>query len=102
MGRSCDVERKRRIRTNEHNGRYDAVCWSGWRMNELKNFRDVFRGITPYSGTPPKGFLVDFLGTLTDSRFRIDFNGSPETDGGSAVTTRLPVIEDGEGWFEGV
>jgi hypothetical protein len=71
-------------------------------MNDLANFRDVFRGITPYSGTPPKGFLVDFLGTLTDSRFRIDFNGNPENDGGSPVTTRLPVIEDGEGWFEAV
>jgi len=71
-------------------------------MNELANFRDVFRGITPYSGTPPKGFLVDFLGTLIDSRFRMDFDGKPETDGGSPVTTRLPVIEDGEGWFEAV
>src|SRR6266850_5794395 len=71
-------------------------------MNELENFRDVFRGVTPYSGTPPKGFLVDFLGTLTDSRFRVDFNGNPETDGGSPVTTRLPIIEDGEGWFEAV
>src|SRR6266851_6173489 len=71
-------------------------------MNELANFRDAFRGITPYFGTPPKGFLVDFLGTLTDSRFRVDFNGNPETDGGSPVTTRLPIIEDGEGWFEAV
>ena len=71
-------------------------------MNDLANFRDVFRGITPYSGTPPKGFLVDFLGTLLDSRFRLDFNGNPETDGGQPVTTRLPVIEDGEGWFEAV
>jgi hypothetical protein len=71
-------------------------------MNDLENFRDVFRGVAPYSGTPPKGFLVDFLGTLTDSRFRLDFNGNPETDGGNKVTTRLPVIEDGDGWFEAV
>ena len=71
-------------------------------MNELENFRDVFRGISPYSGTPPRGFLVDFLGTLTDSRFRVDFNGNPDTDGGSPVATRLPIIEDGEGWFEAV
>jgi hypothetical protein len=71
-------------------------------MNDLANFQDAFRGITPYSGTPPKGFLVDFLGTLIDSRFRLDFNGNPETDGGHPVTTRLPTIEDGEGWFEAV
>jgi len=68
--------------------------------DDLANFRDVFRGITPYSGRL-QGFHGDFLGTLTDSRFRLDFNGNPETDGGSLVTTRLPVIEDGEGWFGG-
>jgi hypothetical protein len=71
-------------------------------MNELANFRDVFRGITPYSGKPPKGFLVDFLGTLTDSRFLVDLNGSRETHGGGLVTTRLPTVEDGEVWFEAV
>jgi hypothetical protein len=54
-------------------------------MNDLESFRDVFRGITPYAGTPPKGFLVDFLGTLVDSRFRVGFNGNPETDGGKPV-----------------
>jgi hypothetical protein len=71
-------------------------------MDQLANYEDIFRGITPYSGTPPKGFLVDFLGTLIDSRFRIGFGGDPESDGGSLVTTRLPVIEDGEVWFEAV
>jgi hypothetical protein len=59
-------------------------------MNELANFRDVFRGITPYSGTPPKGFMVDFLGALTDSRFRIGFNGHPETDGDKPVGLTVP------------
>jgi hypothetical protein len=71
-------------------------------IDDLANFRDVFRGITPYSGTPPKGFMVDFLGTLTDSRFRLAFNGNPDSDGGRPITTRLPVIEDGEAWFEAV
>jgi hypothetical protein len=71
-------------------------------MNDVEKFRDVFRGITPFAGTPPKGFQVDFLGTLTDSRFRLDFDGNPETDGGSPVITRLPTIEQGEVWFEAV
>src|SRR5689334_11903023 len=71
-------------------------------MNNVEAFGDTFRGIVPYSGTPPKGFLVDFLGTLTDSRFRLDFGGNPASDGGQPVTTRLPVLADGEGWFEAV
>jgi len=71
-------------------------------MNYVERFGDVFRGIRPYSGTPPKGFKVDFLGTLTDSRFRLAFGGNPETDGDQPVATRLPVIADGEGWFEAV
>lgn len=71
-------------------------------MNDVEKFRDVFRGITPHIGTPPKGFKVDFLGTLTDSHFRLDFGGNPEKDGGEPITTRLPVIQDGEGWFEAV
>ncbi|MGE3303309.1 MAG: FkbM family methyltransferase, partial [Hyphomonadaceae bacterium] len=59
-------------------------------------------GITPYAGAPPKGFRVDYLGILTDSRFRLDFGGDPERDGGAHVETRLPRMEDGEGWFESV
>jgi hypothetical protein len=79
-----------------------GIAWPKWprHVNDLANFQDVFRGITPYTGTPPKGFMVDFLGTLTDSTFRLAFGGVPETDGGKPVTTRLPTIEDGEGWFE--
>jgi hypothetical protein len=71
-------------------------------MNELANFRDVFAESRLTPALLRRVFLVDFLGTLTDSRFRIDLNGNPEPDGGSPVTTRLPVIEDGEGWFEAV
>jgi hypothetical protein len=71
-------------------------------MNEPANFADVFRGITPYSGTPPMGFAVNFLGTLTDSRFLIGVDDHLETDGNKHVTTRLPIIEDGEVWFEAV
>lgn len=70
--------------------------------NDLDSFATVFEGLTPYSGTPPKGFQVDFLGVLTDSRFRLDFGGDVEKDGGRPVATRLPAIEDGEGWFEAV
>jgi hypothetical protein len=71
-------------------------------MNDLMKFRDVFHGIIPYSGAPPRGFLVDFLGTLTDSQFRLDFRSDLQREGGGPVVTRLPLIEDGEEWFEAV
>lgn len=71
-------------------------------MNDIEKFADVFDCINPYSGTPPKGFMVDFLGILTDAKFRVDFGVDPEKTGGKKVATKVPTIEDGEGWFEAV
>src|ERR1700704_4805195 len=71
-------------------------------MNNIKEYANVFDGIKPWSGQVPRGYIVDFLGTLTDARFRVMFGVDPATVGGSAVTTRLPIIADGEGWFEAV
>jgi FkbM family methyltransferase len=69
-------------------------------MNDLEKYADVFQGIQPWSGVVPPGFLIDFLGTLTSGRFR-EWTGL-DTAGlvGGPATTRLPTIEDGEGWFE--
>ena len=69
---------------------------------KLKKYAKFFEGIAPYSGTPPKGFYADWIGALTDAKFRAYTGMRPEDVGGSPVTTRLPVIEDGEGWFEAV
>jgi len=71
-------------------------------MNNLQSCADVFKGMKPWSGVAPAGYMVDFLGTLTDARFRVPFGIDPATVGGVPVATRLPVIEDGEGWFEAV
>jgi FkbM family methyltransferase len=71
-------------------------------MNDLESRADVFQGLIPWSGMVPTGYLVDFLGTLTDAQFRVPFGVNPATVGGGAVATRLPIIEDGEGWFEAV
>jgi hypothetical protein len=71
-------------------------------MNDLRSYADIFKGVKPWSGPVPAGYLVDFLGTLTDARFRIPFGIDPAAVGGGPVATRLPVIEDGEGWFEAV
>ncbi len=69
-------------------------------MNDLRSYADVFKGLNPWSGPVPAGYLVDFLGTLTDARFRAPFGLDPATVGGGSLTTRLPLVEDGEGWFE--
>ena len=69
-------------------------------MNKLQDFANVFDGIKPWAGKVPKGYLVDFLGILTDAKFRKMFGVDPATTGGDYVETRLPTIEDGEGWFE--
>ncbi len=71
-------------------------------MNRLEEFAGIFDGIRPWSGKVPRGYLVDFLGTFTEAAFRTLFGVIPDTVGGGQVATRLPAIEDGEGWFETV
>jgi len=66
-------------------------------------YEHVFDGIEPFTGEVPAGFLVDFLGNLTDANFRTMFGVDPATTGGGRVTTTLPQLaRDGEGWFEAV
>ena len=71
-------------------------------MNELEKFADAFEGIVPYAGTPPRGYLVDWLGAITDVRFRSYLGLEAKEHGGKFVQTRVPTLEDGEGWFEAV
>src|SRR5262245_26705418 len=70
--------------------------------NDIKEYANVFDGIKPFSGPVPKGYMVDFLGTLTDARFRTIFGVDPGQVGGGVVSTVVPTIADGEGWFEAV
>jgi hypothetical protein len=71
-------------------------------MNDMKAYANVFDGIKPWSGQLPEGFTVDFVGTLIDLKFRTIFPVAAELTGGKFVQTRLPIMSDGEGWFEGV
>src|SRR5882672_5179972 len=71
-------------------------------MNDLSKHANIFEGIRPFLGYVPQGYLVDFLGSLTDARFRTVFGVDPLSVGGGEVQTRLPTIADGEGWFEAV
>jgi hypothetical protein len=70
--------------------------------NRIDNYGDIFKDIQPWSGFVPRGYLVDFLGVLTDARFRTCFGLDPASVGGGDVQTRLLTIGDGEGWFEAV
>lgn len=71
-------------------------------MNDLQRHLAVFDGIRPYAGTPPRNFYPDWAGVLTHADFRA-YQGMKAADvGGAYVETRLPVVEDGEGWFEAV
>lgn len=72
----------------------------GLGVSKLQDFANVFDGIKPWAGKVLKGYMVDFLGILTDAKFREMFGVNPATAGGTDVETRLPTIEDGEGWFE--
>ena len=68
--------------------------------NRMELYADLFDGLQPWAGDVPKGYLVDFTGAFTDAEFRTMFGIDPATMGGGPVATRLPVIGDGEGWFE--
>lgn len=71
-------------------------------MNRPEDWTHVFQGVKPWAGKVPKGYLVDFVGALTDARFRAMFGVEPAAAGGRYQETRLPTIDDGEGWFEAV
>jgi hypothetical protein len=69
-------------------------------VNDMTPYAHLFDGVKPWAGEVPRGFLVDFSGALTDARFRTMFGVDAATAGGRYQETRLPVMEDGEGWFE--
>lgn len=69
-------------------------------MNDLQDYAHVFDDIRPWAGHVPSGYLVDFLGTLTDANFRAMWGVDPKAVGGTHVQTRRSTIADGEGWFE--
>lgn len=71
-------------------------------MNRIADYSNVFDGINAWTGLVPRGYLVDFVGTLTDANFRVMFGVNPAEVGGGYQETRLPTIADGEGWFEAV
>ena len=104
------IQNDTRTDAGEHLRRLDLVTCDveshgtandeGSNVNKLQDYANVFDGIKPWAGKVPRGYMVDFLGVLTDAKFRTMFGVDPAKTGGSHVETRLPTIEDGEGWFE--
>src|SRR5438552_15500439 len=81
-------------------------------MNDLKAYRDVFKGITPWSGFVPQGCIADFLGMIVDLKFRPLEALRPGFDleafGGGLKCTTVPDLSkvrssvEAEAWFEAV
>src|SRR3984893_17987268 len=58
-------------------------------MNSPEDFTETFDGLQPWAGNVPRGFGVDFVGTFTDARFRVNWPGDPSSIGGRFLHTRL-------------
>src|SRR5690348_5449006 len=69
-------------------------------MNDIERHLKIFEDFQPFSGYVPKGFLVDFLGALTDANFRTMWGIDPAEAGGGYEHTSLPDATWGEGFFE--
>jgi hypothetical protein len=69
-------------------------------VNNLDKCMEILQKFPPYSGYVPKGYLVDFLGCLTDANFRTMWGVDPATQGGRSVVAQEPMISWGEGLFE--
>jgi hypothetical protein len=68
-------------------------------VNDLKSYAAVLDDVPPWTGEVPAGYLVDFLGRLTDAKFR---GTEPSSVAGGPVRTTPPSIQQGEEWFEAV
>src|SRR6266566_4477902 len=71
-------------------------------MNDIRSQLALFDDFEPFSGHVPKGFLVDFLGCLTDATFRTMWGVDPDQVGNEHVATQRPTVASGEAFFEAV
>jgi FkbM family methyltransferase len=75
-------------------------------MNDFGKHLAAFDGVRPFTGRVPDGFLVDFMGTLTDANFAAIWGFDAAGAGGHEISTQFPDPAEGEayceavGWFE--
>jgi len=68
---------------------------------QLHEHARLLARLKPWAGYVPKGYLVDFLGALTDATFRAMWGADPAAVGGQHVETAIPTFAtDDESWFE--
>jgi hypothetical protein len=72
--------------------------------NDLAFHQRALNRLSPWKGEVPSGFLVDFLGILTDANFRVRYGVEPSKAGGTYFETKIPPLDgaNGEWWFETV
>jgi hypothetical protein len=70
--------------------------------NDLAAYEVLLRKVRPFSGRVPKGFLVDFLGMLTDVNICLPWQTTGVPVDGGEITARCPDITWGEYFFEAV
>jgi FkbM family methyltransferase len=71
------------------------------RVNQLERFARLFDDIEPWSGSVPRGFIVDYYGVLIDAKFRALMGVDPSAHGGSFAKLKPPTLAThDEGWFE--
>jgi hypothetical protein len=67
-------------------------------IGRIEEFEELLKLIKPWSGDVPAGYVVDFLGILTDGSF-LRTNTGPFL--GGPVSTALPTVPTyGDRWFE--
>lgn len=66
-------------------------------MNRIEDYAAVFDGIQPFPGVVPPGYMADFLGILTDARFREMLEVDAAATGGRRVVTEIPKLAGGLG-----
>jgi hypothetical protein len=74
-------------------------------MNNLAAHQFLLDDLTPWAGAVPRGYIVDFMGTLTDVEFQPKSRLAPSDVGGGHVETKVPDFGNGgngEWWFEAV
>jgi FkbM family methyltransferase len=69
-------------------------------MNDIEKCLSVLKQVEPYKGYVPRGYAVDFLGTLTDANFRTMWGVDPAGEGGCYAVAQEPVISWGKALFE--
>lgn len=70
--------------------------------NALAQYQPLLDALQPWEGQVPRGYLVDFLGILTDAHFRTMYGVDPATTGGAYSRQKIPPMDgaNGEWWFE--